>query len=217
MKNIIIIAVLITTALLSACNRSKVESSNIKITDTASNKENNMYTEETEGFIKDFKNLDFESMYARTNDQLEYFADLYKPDEKFNKYLFEVMASNLEYEILSTEEIESGVNVYVHVSNIDMQKFLPKLSKEYITKLKEEGNGADADKILKDIMDELLSDASLERTDTKTVFNFIQQDDKWCIESNVGIYDDLSGGYLQQFFNTNVVGNAFAEADKLSK
>ena len=41
--------------------------------------------------------------------------------------------------------------------------------------------------------------------DKDTSVDFVKENGKWIIEDNVGIYDDLSGGYLTYCFRVNYI------------
>jgi hypothetical protein len=46
----------------------------------------------------------------------------------------------------------------------------------------------------------------------EVVFNFVKKDGNWVIESNLGIYSDLSGGYLQYVYEVSWLGMTGDEA-----
>ena len=61
----------------------------------------------------------------------------------------------------------------------------------------------DMDKALKTILDENLKNTEVYDKDTSV--DFVKENGKWIIEDNVGIYDDLSGGYLTYCFGVNYI------------
>ena len=64
---------------------------------------------------------------------------------------------------------------------------------------------------LESILDEALKNPQPFEKDTS--LDFVKQDGKWVIEDNVGVYDDLSGGYLTYCFSVNTsLGNINAES-----
>ncbi|MBQ7265568.1 MAG: hypothetical protein IJS61_05665 [Firmicutes bacterium] len=163
-----------------------------------------------ESFITYFKDLDFQSMYELTDTGDAYYADAYRSDNAFNKRLFEAVAEDLEYEIVKSEATETAINVFVNCKTINMEKLMPQIVNEYKDRLLEAGEQADPNAILDELITEKLSSPDLERVEKNTVFNFVKKDDNWVIESNVGIYDDLCGGYLQYMFNNYVGSVAYA-------
>ena len=73
---------------------------------------------------------------------------------------------------------------------------------EYLTP---NNTGKDMDKVFSGIIDDEIKNADKKEYDT--VFNFIKdKNGSWVLDSNVAIYDDLCGGYLQYYFEQNTLG-----------
>jgi hypothetical protein len=132
-------------------------------------------------------------MYKLTNDGYEYFAGMYNADNPNSTVLFDAMSDNLDISITKTEVVdENTANVYAHIKTINMYNVL-----DDIVKTENPTDSTISDAIEKHSADYVEKD---------TVFNFIKQDGKWVIESNLGIYSDLSGGYLQYMYEVSVLG-----------
>ncbi len=167
-----------------------------------------------EEFVEHFREHDFAAMYAMTNDSMAYFQDLYMPDNEYNKRIFDAMSENLYFEITSSEKKNDTINVYAKVSNIDMRQAIPQIRDKYLQLLSTAGEDADVNAMYTDVIEEVLSSSDLAYTEKETVFNFVKMNGNWVIDSNIGIYDDLSGGYLQNYFDMNIVGGAIAKAQQ---
>jgi hypothetical protein len=174
---------------------------------TACNKRKSEAKEMVNSFVEAYRSLDFDTMYNMTHDQMAYLETLYIPDEPNNKTLFEALSSNLEFKITKVTISDDGtVNVYAHTKNIDAAALMEKTIGGFVNKL-ESGEESDTDKAYADSLAAALSSSDLAYTEKDTVFNLVTLDDgSLAIESNVGIYDDLCGGYLQFFFDTNYAG-----------
>jgi hypothetical protein len=174
---------------------------------TACNEQKREAKEMVNSFVEAYRVLDFETMYNMTNDQMAYLRTLYIPEQPDNKRLFEALSSNLEFKITKVTISDDGtVNVYAHTKNIDAAALMEKTIGSFMNKL-ESGEETDTDKAYSDSLTAALSSSDLAYTEKDTVFNLVTLDDgSLSIESNVGIYDDLCGGYLQFFFDTNYAG-----------
>lgn len=65
--------------------------------------------------------------------------------------------------------------------------------------------GKDMDKVFSGIIDDEIKHADKKESDT--VFNFVKdKKGNWTLDSNVAIYDDICGGYLQYYFQQNTLG-----------
>ncbi len=162
--------------------------------------------EKTNEFLTYFKNKDFESMYNMSLYKDQYLAGTYNKDSVIGRMLFDSMTQGLSYEIKDT--VENGDNVYVkfHIVTKDYNDVLSRVVGYYTDFLKKAGDtmtSEEIDDVLETILDEQLKSAKVYEKDTQ--LDFIKKDGKWIIEENVGVYDDITGGYLSYCFNMNSV------------
>ena len=162
---------------------------------------------DSKAFCEDFKNMDFDAMYALTHDGNKYFNDIYVPDAEGSEALFEAMADNLEYEIGECTIKGKNASVSAYVSNIDMNIIMSNVLNEYFELCEADPENINNIK-LDDIIYDKAYDPVAQRRNANTVFNFIKQDGKWVMESNVMIYDDVTGGYMTYYFQANVAANS---------
>ncbi len=155
-------------------------------------------------FVEYFREKDFESMYAMTKYQDPYLAGTYDKNSAIGQKLFNAMSDHLTFEITggSTE----GKNAYVkaHVTTIDFKQLLTDVVGQYTEYCKANGDNITSDEMgqaLESILDEALKNPTPYEKDTS--IDFIKEKGKWIIEDNVGIYDDLAGGYITYCFGVN--------------
>lgn len=190
----ILAAVLCLVVIFSACGKKEAPQECVSIANQ---------------FISCYTNADFEGMYALTNDEYPYFNDMYNPDDSLNKALFDALTKNLSYEITGGEDFGESANVKLHVSNINAEQLLGSIVDEFTNLYKQNPDtyeNMDMDAELEKIVTAKI--ASAPYTEKDTSIDFIKQDGKWVIENNIGLYDDLSGGYMTYYFNANVVQGA---------
>lgn len=161
---------------------------------------------QTNEFVQYFRDKDFESMYEMTKDKNPYLAGTYDANSVIGRELFDAMTNSLKFEITSGSR--NGKNAYVnaHITTINTEKLLTNVVNEYTEYCKSMGNSLksdDMDKALKTIIDENLKNTEVYDKDTSV--DFVKENGKWIIEDNVGIYDDLSGGYLTYCFRVNYI------------
>lgn len=148
-------------------------------------------------FWGSFQKMDFQHMYSLTNDFAPYYSNVYNPDEELNVKLFKAMGENMEYEITKIEIKGNNANVFYHLKTLNAESLLAGV----VTELTENPD-ADIDKVMENQI------LRCERINKDTVLNMDKVGDTYVIESNVGIYDDLCGGYLQFIYNTSfITGN----------
>ncbi len=155
-------------------------------------------------FCDDFKKMDFDAMYALTQDQTKYFNEIYIPDAEESEVLFKAMADNLEYEVGECEIDGSNASVSAKISNIDTNALMGDVLNDYFDQCEADPENIDNINIV-DIINAHLSDPDIKRREADTVFNFVKKDGKWSIDSNVMIYDDITGGYMTYYFQVNMV------------
>lgn len=143
-------------------------------------------------FISAYMEKDFEGMYDLTNDKYRYFDGLYSEESANSSLMFDKMTGSLRYNVTKTEINEDTANIYVHISAMDMYGVLDTITKS---------DGSDPN-----IVENTLKQYENEYAETDTVFNLIRQDGSWVIESNMGIYSDLTGGYLQYMYEISIMG-----------
>jgi hypothetical protein len=154
-------------------------------------------------FCEDFKNMDFDAMYALTHDGTKYFNDIYVEGTDGSELIFQAMADNLSYEIGECTIDGENASVNAKISNLDMNQVMSDVIDEYFELC--EANPDDIDSIdINEILTKHLNDPETARHSSDTVFNFIKKDGKWVIESNVMIYDDVTGGYMTYYFQVNM-------------
>lgn len=158
----------------------------------------------TNEFVQYFRDKDFESMYAMTKYQEPYLAGTYDKDSPIGTKLFDAMSNKLEFNITSGSRDGSNAYVKAHIKTIDFNLVLTNVVKEYTDYCKSKGNSLtseDMDKALSSILDTNINNAPVYEKDTS--FDFVKEKGKWIIEDNVGVYDDLSGGYISYCFSLN--------------
>ncbi|MGN1319131.1 MAG: hypothetical protein ACI4VF_08955 [Lachnospirales bacterium] len=136
-------------------------------------------------FISSFQNQNFERMYTLTNDMSPYLSNVYNPDEKLNVKLFKALSDNMDYYITKTEIKGENANVFYHLRTLDSEKLMAGIIED-ITK-----NPNDD---INEVFDRQV--VLCPRIEKDTVLNMDRVGESWVIESNVGIYDDLCGGFL---------------------
>ncbi len=164
-------------------------------------------------FCQNFKDMNFEAMYELTNDKTKYFNQIYVPDTEGSEMVFRSMADNLRYEIGECEIDGKNATVNAKISNVDMNNAMSNVLNEYFEECEE--NPENIDNIsLEAIIDKNVNDPEAIRREADTVFNFIKQDGEWVLESNVMIYDDVTGGYMTYYFQTDLaVNSSFADVE----
>jgi hypothetical protein len=153
-----------------------------------------------DAFVEDFRACDFEGMYSLTNDEYAYFEGIYdeKNENANNRYLFNTMTDNLKVEVTKVDMVDDETaNIYTNVSNINMYNVI-----NDITKSQDEEN------VVQNTVEAHKDDI----VEKEVVFNFVKKDGNWVIESNLGIYSDLSGGYLQYVYEVSWLGMTGDEA-----
>lgn len=162
-------------------------------------------------FVEYFKAKDFDSMYAMTMYQDPYLAGTYDENSPIGQKLFSAMSDHLNFEI--TGGSRDGKNAYVnaHIVTIDFNKLLTNVVADYTEFCILNTEGMTSDQLgeaLENILDEALKNVETYEKDTS--IDFVKNKGKWIIEDNVGIYDDLSGGYITYCFslNSSVIGEA---------
>ena len=169
-------------------------------------KPKNKYEEYVLSFVQDFQTQNFDAMYKLTSDQYPYFQGMYKPDEENNVKLFKAMAKNLKCEIVESSENGNEATVKAHITTLDFAKIMSNISSRLMVEYMTPGNtGKDMDKVFSGIIDDEIKHADKKESDT--VFNFVKdKKGNWTLDSNVAIYDDICGGYLQYYFQQNTLG-----------
>jgi hypothetical protein len=154
---------------------------------------------DADAFCSDFQNKDYKAMYALTHDEVEYFNGIYQEGTDGGDAIFDALSDNLEYEILDCKIDGDNASVNAKITNLDMENIMSSVINDFYEQC--EANPDDIDSIdINSILDEHLNDENAPRKSEDTVFNFIKQDGKWVLESNVMIYDDVTGGYLTYYF-----------------
>ena len=161
-----------------------------------------------EEFLQDFKNGKYEEMYALTHDAHPYFQGLYDANVQSKAVLFEELSNELEYEILNIQVDGKEATVNTHVSNIDTTAALNDVSQTYYDKIMELGEDkikeADTEALLVETIKQCFEKEDAAKKEADTVFNLIEKDGEWTIESNILIYDDITGGYTIQYTWNNL-------------
>ncbi len=160
--------------------------------------------DQTNQFVNYFKEKDFESMYNMTVYKDPYLAGTYDENSAIGQKLFNAMSEHLNFEITGGSRDGKSAYVKAHIVTINFQKLLTNVVDEYADFCKENAETLTSDQLgdaLENILDEELKNAEPYEKDTS--FDFVKQDGKWIIEDNVGVYDDLSGGYLTYCFSVN--------------
>lgn len=163
-----------------------------------------------EEFLQDFKNMDYEGMYALTQDGHQYFKDIYLEDNEGNNIIFSSLSENMEYEIIEVDKSfwKKEATVEVKINNIDASAAMGDVITDFLNTYEEYENELDEhdmDQVLNDIVEQRLSDPEAIRKETNTIFNLTQEGNKWVIDSNIMIYDDVTGGYLTYYFQNNFI------------
>lgn len=197
-KRIILLAAFIgSLLLLSGCGSKYLDAANAETTVT--------------DFLEDYKDMDFDGMYAMTHDAHPYFDGLYIPQSESNVYMFKTLSYDLDYQITDISINKKEAAVTVHTSNINVENVLNAITEEYLEAVKNDPEGkTDVDKLFLDITQKHFDDPDNERIEKDTVFNLIEKDGHWTIESNIMIYDDITGGYMT-FYYKNVVFKDLAQ------
>lgn len=180
------------------------------ITACGSNEAPKECVEQANLFVEYFKNKDFESMYEMTEYKDPYLAGTYNEDSEIGKKLFSAIADNLNYEITGGMRDGKSANVKLHIVTVDFNNLLTNVVAYYTEFCKTESAGAmsseELDEVLFGILDEELKNVVAFEKDTQ--IDFVKKNGQWIIADNVGIYDDLSGGYLTYCFSVNsALGN----------
>ncbi|MDO4300702.1 MAG: hypothetical protein Q4D26_04835 [Clostridia bacterium] len=164
---------------------------------------------QTNRFVDCFKAKDFESMYEMTVYKDPYLAGTYDENSVIGQKLFNAMADSLSFEITGGSRDGNDAYVNAHVVTVNFGSLLDDVVTEYTDFCKANAESITSDQMgeaLESILDEALKNPQLFEKDTS--LDFVKQDGKWVIEDNVGIYDDLSGGYLTYCFGVNsAIGN----------
>lgn len=166
----------------------------------------------TNEFINCFRDKDFEGMYALTNDNYPYMSGLYDENDSLNKALFDAITSNLNVEITGSENFGETAKVSLKVSALDTENLLSNVVYQFTNLYKQNPDSyenMDMDSELEKIVNSQIGRTPVKEKDSS--LDFIKKDGKWVIESNIGIYDDLSGGFLTYYFDVNVVQNVGGE------
>lgn len=137
-------------------------------------------------FITSFQQQDFAHMYSLTKDMAPYLSNAYNPEQELNVKFFKALADNMEYTINDTEINGDEANVFYHLRTLNAESLMLGIV-ESIT----QNPNADIDEVFRQQV--LLCP----RIEKDTVLNMDRVGETWVIESNVGIYDDLCGGFLQ--------------------
>ncbi len=159
-------------------------------------------------FVNAYSYKNFESMYEMTNDKYPYLSGMYNKDEKINAMLFDTLTDNLEVEITGGNDFGDTANVTLHIKTADAITILSNIVYNFTNLYKQNPDSyknIDMDKELEKIVASYTKNPPMTERDSS--IDFIKQDGKWVIESNVGIYDDLTGGFLTYYFDVNVLQN----------
>ena len=179
MKKLLCILLAFTFLLLSGCgSTADKESANAVAID----------------FISAFQRQDFDFMYNLTADQAPYYKNAYNPDQELNVAVFKALAENMTYSITKTEIKGDEANVFYNLRTLNAESLMAGI----IEDLKENPNDDINTIIERQIV-------LCPRKQIDTVINMDRSGDSWTIESNVGIYDDLAGGFLQFIYNAGFV------------
>ncbi len=185
----LILTILSLTLLITACTSDKAPAECIS---------------QANEFVEHFREKDFESMYAMTKYQDPYLAGTYDQNSVIGQKLFNAMSDHLTFEI--TGGTTEGKNAYVkaHVTTIDFKQLLTDVVGQYTEYCKANSDTITSDEMgqaLESILDEALKNPTPYEKDTS--IDFVKENGKWIIEDNVGIYDDLAGGYITYCFGVN--------------
>lgn len=159
-------------------------------------------------FINAYSYKNFESMYEMTNDKYPYLSGMYNKDEKVNSMLFDALTDNLEVKITGGNDFGDTANVTLHIKTADAITILGNIVSDFTNLYKQNPDSyknMDMDAELEKIVKSYTENPPMTERDSQ--IDFIKQDGKWVIESNVGIYDDLTGGFLTYYFDVNVLQN----------
>ncbi len=156
-------------------------------------------------FLEDFRDGNYPAMYELTHDKYKYFNGIYSSEVPSNSYMFNAFSRNLYYEVQDVSLVKGEAVVKVHTDNIDAEKVLNRITATYIQACMDDTeNNLDKDELLLETTKFCFDSHDNERVEHDTVFNLIKQDGKWAIESNIMIYDDITGGYMTYYYK-NVV------------
>lgn len=160
--------------------------------------------EQANQFVSYFKQKDFESMYEMTVYKDPYLAGTYDENSTIGQKLFNAMSESLNFEITGSKQEGDSAYVKAHIVTVDFNKLLKEVVSDYGEYCKENAETITSDQlggILENILGEALKNTTPYEKDTS--IDFVKKDGKWIIEDNVGVYDDLSGGYLTYCFSVN--------------
>ncbi|MBQ6555695.1 MAG: DUF4878 domain-containing protein [Firmicutes bacterium] len=168
-----------------------------------------------ENFLEDFKSGDYEGMYKLTHDDYPYFEGIYLPDSESNKLMFVKLSEHMQYEIKSVQLLDNEAVVNVHITNVNADTALTNLTSTYLDACeKDTENNLDKDELLLETTKFCFDDASAGTYEKDTVFNLVEKDGKWVIESNIMIYDDITGGYMTYYYKNMVLADMIEETQE---
>lgn len=161
-------------------------------------------------FLQEFKNGEYENMYALTNDGAEYYSGIYVPEEKVNCLLFEFLSENLQYEIKSYETTDSNTAVVtVELTNVKISDLLDDIQTmymEYCAANEDIIEDIDLNDLLYQITEYKFNSGEYETETKETEFTLTYKSGKWAIESGIIIYDDVTGGYITYYYKNTIFG-----------
>ncbi len=163
-------------------------------------------------FLEDFRAGNYDAMYDLTHDGYTYFNGIYNPDSASNAAMFRAFGSHLEYEIKDIAIDGKECDVTVHITNVDADKALTKVTATYLTLCDQDTNDElDKNDLLTQTTDYIFNADDAEKIEHDTVFNLIEKDKEWTIESNIMIYDDITGGYMTYVYKNVVFDDLLTE------
>ncbi len=193
-KKILLPLGIVLTVLLTSCGSKELTEENAQAI--------------VENFLQDFKQYKYTDMYALTHDAHPYFQGMYDESVPSKVALFNGLSDGLEYEITGVVVDGKEAVVNTHVSNVDAQAVVSKATEQYVNTLTEmeesEAENTDMDALLSKILAQNADDPDAERIQKDTVFNLVEQNGEWKIESNILIYDDITGGYVIPYTWNNI-------------
>lgn len=158
-------------------------------------------------FVSYFRDNDFEAMYEMTKHKDPYLAGTYDKNSAIGRKLFGAMGSHLTFEITQTTVNGNEASVKAHITTIDFKQLLTDVVSQYTQYCIDNGSSLSSDELgeaLEGILEEALQNPVPFEKDTS--IDFVKEGGKWIIDDNVGIYDDLSGGYITYCFGLNAAG-----------
>lgn len=171
-----------------------------------------------ETFLTDFKAGDYEAMYKLTHDDYPYFEGIYLPDSESNKLMFAKLSDKLQYDISSVTIEDGEAVVTAHITNIDADKALTNVTSTYLEACEnDKDNNLDKDELLLETTRFCFDNFSDEPYERDTVFNLVEKDGNWTIESNIMIYDDITGGYMTYYYKNMVLADMIKENEEKQK